>query len=72
MINEPDVAIASPGDIYISGSSLPPVRSRQQGVALSRLRAWHRCLLAGGDDAAREAALSSGPVDVPAAVRPVV
>ena len=66
MINEPDVAIASPGDIYISGSSLPPVRSRQQGVALSRLRAWHRCLLAGGDDAAREAALSSGPGDVTA------
>lgn len=67
MINEPDVvAIASPGDIYSSGSSLPPVRSRQQGVALSRLRAWHRCLLAGGDDAAREAALSSGqPVDDP-------
>ena len=61
MINEPDVAISVSGDIYSSGSSLPPVRSRQQGVALSRLRAWHRCLLAGGDDAAREAALS-GPV----------
>jgi len=62
MINEPDVAISSPGDIYSSGSSLPPVRCRQQqGVALSRLRAWHRCLLAGGDDAAREAALSGPP-----------
>ena len=71
MINEPDAAAVS-SDIYSSGSSLPPGRSRQQGVALSRLRAWHRCLLAGGDDAAREAALSSGPGDVPAAVRPVV
>jgi len=61
MINEPDVSISSSGEVYGSGSSLPPVRSRQQGVALSRLRAWHRCLLSGGDDAAREAALS-GPV----------
>ena len=66
MIKEPDDAAISSG-IYSSGS-MPPARSGQEGVALSRLRAWHRCLLAGGDDAAREAALSSEPVDVPAAV----
>ena len=66
MINEPDVSISMPGDR--SGSSLPPVRSDQQGVALSRLRAWHRCLLSGGDDAAREAALT-GPVFSPVPAR---